>query len=118
MTIDWCSVVTVAEKTQRKFEQDYAHWKQERAAQVAAIVVEVKGRLYQGDELSQGRMVRSVTASHSDSDVVRWTLADNAAVDVPISEIREALRLAGLRQTAIWNEGRPLLTSKEANDDQ
>lgn len=118
MSIDWSSVITVTEKGQQKFEREFAQWKQAREAQVDSIVVEIEGRLYQGDERSQGRMARSITASLSDSDMVSWTLADNAVVDVPISEIREALRLAGLRQTAIWNEGRPSLTSKGVTDDQ
>ncbi|MGL4755448.1 MAG: hypothetical protein ACRCXB_24060 [Aeromonadaceae bacterium] len=106
--IDWDKVVTVSEKSRLKFEQDYAAWKHERAAQVAAITVRVGEHLYQGDELSQGRMARVVATSTSDSDEVEWVLADNTVATVTISCLREALRLAGLRQTEIWNDGRPI----------
>lgn len=105
--IDWDGVVTVSEKSRQKFEQDYAIWKQERAALVGAITVRVGTNLYQGDELSQGRMARFIAASTSDNDEVEWTLADNTVATVTISNLRDALRLAGLRQTEIWNDGRP-----------
>jgi len=105
--IDWGEVVTVSEKSRQKFEQDYATWKQERAALVGAITVRVGTNLYQGDELSQGRMARFIAASTSDNDEVEWTLADNTVATVTISNLRDALRLAGLRQTEIWNDGRP-----------
>ncbi|HHQ4611966.1 TPA: hypothetical protein ACSP2F_000054 [Aeromonas veronii] len=107
MTIDWGKVVTVAEKDRLRSEQGYAKWKQERAALVAAIVVTVGGHAYQGDELSQGRMARTIAASSSDSDTVEWTLSDNTVYGVQVSEIREALRLSVMEQTRIWNNGRP-----------
>ena len=105
--IDWDNVITVSEKKQQQLDADYATWKQERAVLVAAIVVQVGDHLYQGDELSQSRMARFVAASTSDSDEVEWTLADNTVATVTISNLRDALRLAGLRQTEIWNDGRP-----------
>ncbi|MDX7753347.1 hypothetical protein SJS40_07200 [Aeromonas caviae] len=105
--IDWDAVVTVSEKSRQEFEQDYAIWKQERAALVGAITVQVGDHLYQGDELSQSRMARFIAASTSDSDEVEWTLADNTVATVTISTLRDALRLAGVRQTEIWNDGRP-----------
>ena len=105
--IDWGEVVTVSEKSRQKFEQDYAIWKQERAALVGAITVQVGDHLYQGDELSQSRMARFVAASTSDSDEVEWTMSDNTVANVTVSNLREALRLAGVRQTEIWNDGRP-----------
>lgn len=106
--IDWDAVVTVTDKGRQKFEQDYATWKQGRAALVRAITVQVGDNLYQGDELSQGRMARFVAASTLDTDDVEWTLADNTVATVTVGNLREALRLAGLRQTAIWNDGRPV----------
>lgn len=107
--IDWSGVVTVSEKSRQKFEQDYAAWKLERAALVAAIVVQVGDHLYQGDEQSQRRMASFVVASSSDSDSVDWVMADNTVASVTAGQLREALRLAGLRQAAIWNNGRPVL---------
>lgn len=105
--IDWGKVITVSEKTRQKFEQDYAVWKQERTALVATITVQVGDHLYQGDELSQGRMASFVIAASSDSDSVDWVMADNSVVTVTAGQLREALRLAGLRQAEIWNDGRP-----------
>ena len=105
--IDWDGVVTVSEKSRQKLEQDYAAWKQERAALVGAITVQVGDHLYQGDELSQSRMARFVAASTSDSDEVEWTMSDNTVANVTVSNLREALRLAVVRQTEIWSDGRP-----------
>ena len=107
--IDWDNVITVSEKKQQQLDADYATWKQERAVLVAAIVVQVGDHLYQGDEQSQSRMVSFVVASSSDSDGVDWVMADNTVARVTIGELREALRLAGLRQAAIWNDGRPVI---------
>ncbi|MFM4984804.1 hypothetical protein ACEUB5_14045 [Aeromonas veronii] len=107
--IDWGEVVTVSEKSRQKLEQDYAAWKHGRAALVAAIIVQVGEHVYQGDELSQSRMARFIAASTSDADEVEWTLADNTVTTVTVSNLRDALRLAGLRQTEIWSDGRPSL---------
>lgn len=106
--IDWGAVVTLAEKNQRKVERDHVAWKQDREALVAAIKVQVGDLVFQGDEVSQGRMARAVIASASDSDAVEWTLADNTVVPISVSQLREVLRLASEQQTAIWNEGRPV----------
>ncbi|MGN5077385.1 DUF4376 domain-containing protein [Aeromonas veronii] len=106
--IDWDKVVTVSEKSRQEFDKLYAVWKDERADLVARITVQVGEHVYQGDELSQSRMARFIAASTSDADIVDWTLADNTVVTVTVSNLREALRLAGVRQTEIWNDGRPI----------
>lgn len=105
--INWDDVVTVSEKSRQEFDKIYATWKHERAALVDAITVQVGEHVYQGDELSQSRMARFVAASTSDNEVVEWTLADNTVATITVCQLREALRLAGLRQAAIWNDGRP-----------
>ena len=106
--IDWGAVVTVSAKSRQEFDKNYTAWKHERTALVEAITVQVGEHVYQGDELSQSRMARFIAASTSDADEVEWTLADNAVATVTISSLRDALRLAGLRQTEIWNDGRPV----------
>lgn len=106
--IDWSQVVSVADKEQQAFEAGYARWKQERAAQVDAITVTIGECVYQGCELSQGRMARAIAAAASDSDTVEWTLADNTVVTVEAGQLREVLRQSGMRQTEIWNNGRPV----------
>lgn len=105
--IDWDVVVTVSEKSRQEFDKNYTAWKHERSALVEAITVQVGDYVYQGDELSQGRMARFILASTSDADEVEWTLADNTVATVTVSNLRDALRLAGVRQTEIWNDGRP-----------
>ena len=106
--IDWDVVVTVSEKSRLKAAQEHATWKQDREALVAAIKVQVGDLVFQGDEVSQGRMARAIIASAPDSGALEWTLADNTVVPISVSQLREALRLASERQTEIWNEGRPV----------
>lgn len=82
-------------------EQLRAEWKQERAAAVAAITVEVDGMVFQGDETSQTRMSRSLSVMN-DSETIRWVLADNTPVQVSKAQLVEALRLAGAEQAKLW----------------
>lgn len=89
----------------------YAEWKDERAAAVAAITVEVDGLVFDGDDDSQNRMARAVTAADLLTDTTPWTLHDNSVVTVTALQLKTACRLAGEAQTAIWNEGRPSLTT-------
>jgi hypothetical protein len=74
-----------------------------RAEQVAVIkVTTVSGKEFDGDEHSQNRMARAVTAG-SAGDSTMWRLADDSWVNVTWEELKEALRLAGEAQTAVWN---------------
>lgn len=75
--------------------------KLERAEYVSKIVVEVDGMQFDGDETSQDRMVRAAYALN-DGETVQWVLADNAIAQVTKEQLRQALRLAGEAQTAIW----------------
>jgi hypothetical protein len=75
--------------------------KEERAEYVSKIVVEVDGMLFDGDETSQDRMARSIVALN-DEETVQWVLADNTIAQVTREQLREALRKAGMAQTAIW----------------
>ncbi|MGS3139376.1 DUF4376 domain-containing protein [Aeromonas sanarellii] len=85
----------------------YAEWKAERAAAVAAITVEVDGLVFDGDEDSQNRMARAVTAADLLTDTTEWTLADNRVVVVTVQQLKQALRLSTEARTAIWNADRP-----------
>lgn len=76
--------------------------KSERADYVSKIVVEVDGMKFDGDETSQDRMARSVVALNDDSETVQWVLADNTIAQVTRVQLKQALRLAGEAQTAIW----------------
>lgn len=89
--------------------------KSERAEFVSKIVVEVDGMKFDGDETSQDRMARSCVALN-DGETVQWVLADNTIAHVTKEQLRQALRLSGEAQTAIWAD--PYLTdnSSEKND--
>ncbi|MDM5117189.1 DUF4376 domain-containing protein [Aeromonas hydrophila] len=85
----------------------YRSWKSEREEKVRAIVVEVDGLRFDGDEDSQNRMARAVAAADSLLETTEWTLADNTVAKVTVQQLKIACRLAGEEQTRIWNEGRP-----------
>ncbi|WP_429060933.1 DUF4376 domain-containing protein [Aeromonas hydrophila] len=85
----------------------YGEWKAERQSQVDAIIVEVDGLIFDGDEVSQNRMARAVTAADAMTETTEWTLHDNSVATVTIQQLKAACRRAGEAQTLIWNEGRP-----------
>jgi len=68
---------------------------------VRDIVVTVDNMVFDGDEISQGRMARAVTAS-SPGDTSQWKLNDNTVATVTHEQLRAALKLAGDAQTALW----------------
>lgn len=77
-------------------------YKKERAQAVSAIVVTTaSGRIFDGDEQSQERMSRSLTALE-EGELITWVMADNTVSQVTREELREALRLAGARQAELW----------------
>lgn len=77
--------------------------KAEREEFVSKIVVEVDGMMFDGDEVSQDRMARSIIALDL-GEKVQWVLADNSIKMVTRAQLREALRKAGTAQTAIWSD--------------
>lgn len=86
-------------------EQQRVQFKAQRADAVARITVMTSsGRVFDGDEISQGRMARAIIGLQAQSTgaAVTWVLADNTAVDVDLAELQEALTLAGLRQAELW----------------
>lgn len=77
-------------------------WKSIREKSVERIKVTTQaGNTFDGDEISQGRMSRSISCMN-DGDSVRWVLADNSLINATINELKEALRLAGAAQASIW----------------
>lgn len=81
--------------------EELAKAKAERAEYVAKLVVTVDDLQFDGDETSQDRMARSCVALN-DGETVQWVLADNTIAQVTKEQLRQALRLAGEAQTAIW----------------
>ena len=76
-------------------------FKQERAKAVAAIVVEVDGLLFDGDEVAQTRMARAALVM-LEGETTTWVQANNIPVEVTKAQLIEAIRLAGAEQTAVW----------------
>lgn len=82
-----------------------AAWKASRAAAVEAIkVTTFAGNVFDGDEVSQGRMARAIIAINAAAPgtTVNWILADNTVIDATAAELTEALALAGAAQAALW----------------
>jgi hypothetical protein len=75
-----------------------------RTAAVEAIkVTTADGRVWDGDEVSQGRLARAIIAlSTGLAPSVTWVLADNSVIQATAAELTEALVLAGQAQAAIW----------------
>ena len=76
-------------------------FKQEREKAVAAIVVEVDGLLFDGDEVAQGRMARAALVMQ-DEETTLWVQANNEPAQVTRAQLIEAVRLAGAEQTRLW----------------
>lgn len=107
MRINWGMVITTADRAAAQNKADYDAWKVERQARVNTITVEVGGLVFDGDEDSQNRMARAVTAADTLTETIEWTMHDNSVATVTAQQLKTACRLAVEAQTAIWNEGRP-----------
>ena len=83
-------------------EQLYAKAKQDKILAVSQIkVTTTSGNVFDGDEISQNRMARAVTASDA-GDSTQWILADNTQATVTHEELKEALLLSGEATIKIW----------------
>ena len=61
------------------------------------------GKVFDGDEKSQDRMVRAIQiASITGQTTTNWKLADNSIVMVTLEELKEALTLAGQEMSELW----------------
>ena len=98
--------------TQEELEaQALAQAKYERAEAVKTITVEVDGLIFDGDEDSQTRMARTITASQAlglpDDSTISWDMADtnaNKVEQVTIAQLSKALYLAGCKQSELWGK--------------
>lgn len=87
--------------------QELKQKKEARKEAVSRIVVEVDGMMFDGDETSQDRMARTITAVTAlgldlSETKVSWWLFDNTCAEVTVAQLARALRLAGEEQTALW----------------
>ena len=70
---------------------------------VAAIKITVDNKVFDGDEISQGRMLRAIQiAAVTGETTTTWKLADNSIVEVTLDELKEALALSGKEMSKIW----------------
>jgi surface antigen len=96
---------TIAANQARAAQQAREAAKAARTAAVEGIIVTTAaGNAFDGDEISQTRMVRAIVALNTTPEVpsVNWVLADNTVIQVAAAELTEALALAGAAQAAIW----------------
>ena len=87
-------------------EQELQKKKADRAEAVSKITVTVDGMVFEGDEKAQDRMARAITmfqANNLPADYqTDWVLADNTIAKVTVTQLSQALLLAGKEQTALW----------------
>ena len=81
--------------------------KAERAEVVSKIKVVVDGMEFDGDEVAQTRMGRTIAAAVAlgvdiNTYTQTWVLADNTVAQPTIKQLAEALKLAGEAQTNAW----------------
>jgi hypothetical protein len=81
-------------------------FKAQREVAVAAITITTAaGNVFDGDEVSQGRMARAIiglSATGDPATTITWILADNTPVLVTAAELTEAMVLSGNAQSALW----------------
>ena len=68
---------------------------------VSSIEIVYDGMIYQGDEVSQGRMSR-VISSMLDTDTIMWKAKDNSKVKLTKIDLTQILRLSTIEQTKVW----------------
>lgn len=88
-------------------EKELEQAKAKRASSVSKIVVEVDGMKFDGDEIAQTRMGRTISAAMAlgvdlNTEKRAWVLADNTVAEPTIAQLAKALELASNEQTRLW----------------
>ncbi len=97
-----CTVTSVAQKLQNNEDQARSDFKTQRSDNVKNIkVTTTAGHCFDGDEESQTRMARAIVGL-DEGELLGWVLADNTELQVNSVELKEALKLAGAAQSALW----------------
>ena len=99
-----CEVRTVPPEPEPKTNAELREEaKQARQAAVDSITVTVNGKVFDGDETSQTRMIRAILGMQATGqETITWVLADNTVTQATQAELTEALCLAGARQAELW----------------
>lgn len=91
-----------AEKDAHTEKESRDQFKLERAQAMQSLTVTTQaGNVFDADETSQTRMSRAITIM-DDVDTTVWVLEDNTPIQATKAELKEALRLAGEAQAALW----------------
>jgi len=91
-----------AEKDVHEARQAREQFKAQRAQSMRSLTVTTQaGNVFDADETSQTRMSRAITIM-DDVETIVWVLADNTPIQATKAELKEALRLAGEAQAALW----------------
>ena len=77
-------------------------FKAQRQEAVDNLEVTYEGTIYQGDEVSQGRMSRAILALPDDTTTTLWIAKDNTPMQLTKGDLSIILRLAGEAQTVLW----------------
>ena len=77
-------------------------FKAQRQEAVDNLEVTYEDIIYQGDEVSQGRMSRAILALPDDTTTTLWIAKDNTPMQLTKVDLSSILRLAGEAQTALW----------------
>ena len=90
---------------EEKAAAELAEAKRLRAAQVAAITVNVDGMLFNGDETSQDRMTRALrVAEITGMESTNWVLANDQVATVTVAQMKQALAKSMLTQGSYWTK--------------
>lgn len=86
-----------------------AKLKAERSSAVAKLKVTVDNLVFDADEISQNRMSRVVAGAQAlgvdlNTTTQIWVLADNTVAQPTVTQLAQALKLAGEAQTALWTK--------------
>lgn len=94
----------VAQRVREQEQHARTQRKHEREQDIKLIkITTASDKIFDGNEISQQRMQRAINVL-GDGEIIEWTLADNTRANVARLELKEALRLAFLKQSEIHNE--------------
>jgi len=75
--------------------------KEARGYELSKLVITVDGYTLDGDETSQERLSRAY-AMLNDGELIAWKDANNVFVNLPKDSIKNAIIMAGTKQTELW----------------
>ena len=92
----------IAKTAELEATQAREAFKAQRQEAVDNLEVTYEDTIYQGDEVSQGRMSRAILALPDDTITTLWIAKDNTHIQLTKVDLSSILRLAGEAQTVLW----------------